>query len=80
MRDAGETGVANITVILNDRFSVRTDSQGNFSFPMVATGSYTLRVLTDNLPLPWNFADDAAVQQVEVRVRQQVNVDFPARR
>jgi hypothetical protein len=41
-RDAGEAGVANITVILNDRFSVRTDSQGNFSFPMVATGTYTL--------------------------------------
>jgi len=79
-RDAGEAGVANITVILNDRFSVRTDSQGNFSFPMVATGTYTLRVLTDNLPLPWNFADDEAVQQVEVGVRQQVRADFPARR
>jgi hypothetical protein len=80
MRDAGEAGVANITVLLNDRFSVRTDSQGNFSFPMVATGTYTLRVLPDSLPLPWNFADDEAVQQVDVRVRQQASVDFPARR
>lgn len=80
MRDAGEAGVPNITVILNDRFSVRTDSQGNFSFPMVATGTYTLRVLTDHLPLPWNFTDEEAVQQIEVRVRQQSRVDFPARR
>jgi hypothetical protein len=80
MRDAGEAGVANITVILNDRFSVRTDSQGNFSFPMVATGTYTLRVLNDGLPLPWNFVDDGVVHQVEVGVRQQVRVDFPARR
>ena len=79
-RDAGEAGAANITVILNDRFSVRTDSQGNFSFPMVATGVYTIRVLTDNLPLPWGFPDNDAVQQVEVGVRQQVRIDFPARR
>jgi hypothetical protein len=80
MRDAGEAGVPNITVILNDRFSVRTDSQGNFSFPMVATGAYTVRVITDNLPLPWNFNDVEAVQQVEVGLRQQVRLDFPARR
>jgi hypothetical protein len=78
--DAGEAGVANLIVILNDRFSVRTDSQGNFSFPMVATGAYTIRVLPDNLPLPWAFAEAEAVQQVEVGVRQQVRVDFPARR
>jgi hypothetical protein len=80
IRDAGEAGVPNITVLLNDRFSVRTDSQGNFSFPMVATGTYTLRVLPDNLPLPWNFDDFEAVQQVEVGLRQQVRADFPARR
>jgi hypothetical protein len=77
-RDAGETGAADITVLLDDRFSVRTDSQGDFAFPMVATGPYTLRVLTDNLPLPWGFARDE--QQVEVGVRRQVRVEFPARR
>lgn len=80
LRDAGEAGAAGITVILNERFSARTDSQGNFSFPMVATGAHTLRVMTDNLALPWRFEDAEAVQEVEVGVRQQVRVDFPARR
>jgi hypothetical protein len=80
LRDAGEAGVPGITVILNDRFSARTDSQGNFSFPMVATGAHTLRVMTDNLPLPWRFEDAEVVQEVELGVRQQVRVDFPARR
>lgn len=80
VRDAGEAGVPHVTVILNDRFSVSTDSQGNYVFPMVATGTYTIRVLTDNLPLPWRFEDADAAQQVEVGLRQQARIDFPARR
>lgn len=80
LRDAGEAGAANIIVVLDNRFSSRTDSGGNFSFPMVATGAYTIRALTDNLPLPWRFDDAEAEQQVDVGVRRQVRVDFPARR
>jgi hypothetical protein len=79
-RDAGEAGAANITVVLDNRFSVRTDSQGNFAFPMVAIGNYVIRVVTDNLPLPWRFDDADAEQQLEVGMRQQLRIDFPARR
>jgi hypothetical protein len=80
LRDGSEAGVANATVVLNDRFSVRTDGQGNFTFPMVATGVHSVRVLPDNLPLPWMFDDAVAERSVEVGLRQQVQLNVPARR
>jgi hypothetical protein len=80
LRDGTEAGVANITIVLDERFTVRTDSQGNFAFPMVATGTYTLRVLPDNLPLPWNFEDGVGERTVEVTVRQQTQLVIPAQR
>src|SRR5207248_8267048 len=57
--DAGESGAANVTVILDGRFSVRSDPNGRFDFPAVAAGHHVLTVQTDNLPLAWtlhNFA------------------------
>jgi hypothetical protein len=80
VREGNEAGVANVTVLLNDRFSVRTDSQGNFAFPMVATGVYSIRVLPDNLPLPWDFEEGIGERMVEVTVRQQTQLAIPARR
>ena len=40
--DAGETGAANVTVILDGRFSTRTDANGRFDFPAVAAGHHVL--------------------------------------
>ncbi|HZH42562.1 MAG TPA: carboxypeptidase-like regulatory domain-containing protein [Lysobacter sp.] len=79
VRAASEQPAANLTVILDGRWSVRTDSLGNFEFPRVAVGTHTLTVLPDNLPLPW-FIDDTAARTVEVRVRDTARADIGARR
>lgn len=80
VRSAAEQPAANVTVVLDGRFAVRTDSLGNFEFPRVAIGAHALTVIPDNLPLPW-FVDDAAAQRtVQVEVRQATRVDIGARR
>lgn len=76
---AGEQGAANVTVVLDGRYSVRTDGQGRFEFPAVAAGTHRITVLPDNLPLPWTLPDDGRVE-IDVSVRATVNVDIPAQR
>lgn len=80
LRNAAEVAVANVTVVLDGRYSIRTDSRGEFEFPRVAVGSHTLTVLPDNLPLPWVIDEIAAQRTVDVRVRQATRIDLPARR
>ncbi|MFC3717255.1 carboxypeptidase-like regulatory domain-containing protein [Luteimonas soli] len=80
VRGASEQAAANVTVLLDGRFAVRTDSLGNFEFPRVAAGSHTLTVVPDNLPLPWFVAPGDAQRTVQVRVRQATRVDIGARR
>lgn len=77
--DAGETGAANVTVILDGRFSTRTDANGRFDFPAVAAGHHVLRVQGDNLPLPWTLADEGRTE-VEVGTRDRVDVNIGALR
>lgn len=77
--NAGEQGAANVTVILNGRWSARTDAQGRFEFPSVAAGQHSIIVMPDNLPLPWQLVDDGRTQ-FDVPVRGTVNVDVPAQR
>lgn len=80
VRAASEQPAANVTVVLDGRFAVRTDSLGNFEFPRVATGTHSLTVVPDNLPLPW-FIDEAAAQRtLQVEVRQATRVDIGALR
>jgi hypothetical protein len=76
---AGEQGAANLTVVLNGRWSVRTDAQGRFEFPSVVAGHHTITVLPDNLPLPWLLANDGRAE-FNVPVRGSVTVDIPAQR
>ena len=77
--DAGETGVANVTVILDGRFSVRTDSSGRFDFPAVAAGHHIVTVQGDNLPLPWALSNSGRTE-VEVGTRDRTEVDIAAQR
>ncbi|HYL70879.1 MAG TPA: SdrD B-like domain-containing protein, partial [Candidatus Dormibacteraeota bacterium] len=77
--DAGETGAANVTVILDGRFSTRTDGNGRFDFPALAAGHHVLRVQGDNLPLPWTLADEGRTE-VEVGTRDRVDVNIGALR
>jgi hypothetical protein len=75
--DADETGVANVTVILDGRFSVRTDANGRYDFPAVVAGHHVISVLQDSLPLPWAVSDSGRTD-VEVKTRDRTVVDVGA--
>jgi hypothetical protein len=76
---AGEPGAANVTVLLDGRFSVRTDGQGRFEFPYVASGRHVITVVPDNLPLPWALVNDGR-SEVEVSVRETTTLEVGAQR
>ncbi|MBD3893139.1 hypothetical protein [Hydrogenophaga sp.] len=78
-QEAGEAGVPDVLVLLDNRFTVRTDAQGRFEFPFVAAGPRRLTVRNDTLPLPWNVADDGQAQ-VEVWLRGTSQISFAVQR
>lgn len=80
VREASELPAVNVTVVLDGRYSVRTDGDGRFEFPRVAVGSHTLAVEPDNLPLPWSFEGGNALRTIEVGVREDARVDLGAQR
>ena len=77
--DAGEAGAANVTVILDGRFSTRTDANGRYDFPAVAAGRHVITVQPDNLPLPWTLLNQGRTE-VEVTTRDRVDVNIGAMR
>ena len=77
--DANEAAAANVTVMLDGRYSARTDSQGRYEFPAVAAGRHVLTVVPDNLPLPWLIPGDNRVE-ISVATRQSTVRDLGARR
>jgi hypothetical protein len=77
--DAGESGVANVTVILDGRFSVRTDGNGRYDFPAVVAGHHVITVQQDNLPLPWTL-NDSGRTEVDVKTRDRTELDIGALR
>lgn len=77
--DAGESGAANVTVLLDGRFVARTDADGRFFFPAVVAGSHYVTVVPDNLPLAWTVPADGRTG-IEVGVREQARVELSARR
>jgi len=77
-QDPGEPGVANVTLLLDNRFSTRTDEAGRYEFPFVAVGAHRISVLPDNVPLPWSISDTR--QDVRVDPRSTAMLDFGARR
>src|SRR5271168_4752543 len=77
--DAGEAGAPNITVVLDGRFSVQTDSSGRFAFPAVATGHHVITVVSDNLPLPWTLVNGGRAE-VEVTTRNRTDITIAAQR
>ena len=78
-REASEQGAGNVTVLLDNRYTVRTDAQGRFEFPFVAAGRHTLTVRNDTLPLPWSVVGDGQVT-VEVQVRGDSQLSIPVQR
>ena len=77
-RDAAEPGASNVTILLDGRFSTRTDEAGRFDFPFVAVGTHTISVVADNLPLPWTVGD--ARFEVRVDARSTATLEIAARR
>lgn len=80
VRGAAERPAADIVLVLDGRFSVRTDAQGRFAFERVAVGSHTLEAVSDNLPLPWSIDPASARRSVRVEVRGDAPIDIPAQR
>ncbi len=78
MREASERGAAQVTVILDGRYSARTNQLGEFEFPLVAIGSHQITVTSDELPLPYYFEDNKAKQIVQVQVRDTTRVEIGA--
>lgn len=77
--DANEEPAQNITVLLDGKFSTRTNAAGRFEFPLVATGKHTITVIADNLPLPW-LVKESADQAIIVNTRETLLLNIPASR
>jgi hypothetical protein len=78
-QEASELGAPNVTVYLDNRYAVRTDSQGRFEFPFVASGVRMVSVRGETLPLPWNVVDQGQAK-VDVRLRESVSLTIPVQR
>ena len=79
LRDGNESGAANVLVMLDGKFSVRTNASGNFEFPNVVSGRHTLSVLPDDLPLPWSVDSEQSISTT-VTTRGTTHIDIGARR
>ncbi len=77
--DALEARAANVTVTLDGRFATRTDAQGRFEFPFVASGPHVIAVASDTLPLPW-VAPATTPTRVEVVPRVSTRLEIGATR
>ncbi len=76
-REAGESGAANVTVLLDGRFATRTNNDGRFEFPFVSSGPHAIMVIPDNLALPYAIANDGR-REVLVRTRETTAVEIAA--
>lgn len=78
-REASESGAANVLVILDGKFSIRTNAYGGFEFPNVVSGPHNLTVLPDDLPLPWTLDTEQKIM-APVSTRSSTRVDIGAKR
>jgi hypothetical protein len=78
-QEASETGAPGVTVYLDNRYAVRTDAQGRFEFPFVASGPRTVSVRNETLPLPWSVVDEGQAK-VDVRLRETTQLSLPVQR
>ena len=79
LRQPTEKGAQNVTVYLDGRYPATTDSEGRFSFPIVAPGSHKLRIANESLPLPWTVDDDRPLS-ANVPLRGDAVIDIPLTR
>src|SRR5260221_518798 len=67
----------NLTVLLDGRFATRTNNDGRFEFPFVASGPHSLSVIPDNLALPYSVANEGK-REVLVRTRETTSLEIAA--
>lgn len=79
IHQANERGASNLTVFLDGRMPVTTDSLGRYQFTSVPTGAHTLVLAADALPLPWTLEDESGIR-VLVPLRGEVTRDIPLTR
>ncbi len=75
-RQVSESGVADVEVLLDGRYRVRTDREGRFSFPLVGTGQHQLALVPETVPLPWGQGTDEP-QAIEVPLRGVATTRIP---
>ncbi len=76
VRDPGEPGAANVTIMLDGGFATETNGNGEFSFDPVPSGTHQLQVNVANVPLPWNLPDERPFE-VMVNTRERSTLDIP---
>lgn len=74
VRAASELPAANVTAVLDGRWSARTDSNGAFAFQRVSVGEHRIQFVADNLPLPWSLSDVPAAVRVTVREATRIEI------
>ena len=75
-QQSGEGGAPNVEVILDQRYRVLTDRNGQFEFPLVSTGRHQLTMTQESIPLPWGAGPIRSVN-IEVPLRGQVSTRIP---
>lgn len=75
-QDAGESGLANVTLLLDNRYAVQTDAWGRFEFALVASGQHSITLLNETLPLPWTEPTPTG-HTFELDVRQDMQLNLP---
>ncbi len=73
----GDTGVAGVTVYLDDGESVVTDQYGRYNFPCVRPGMHALRLDERTLPAGMHPFDDRNIDS-EKSIRRLVHRTFDA--
>jgi hypothetical protein len=79
VRQASERTAPGVIVYLDGRYSTTTDSDGKFEFIPVPTGTHTLRLSIERVPLPWGLHDESP-RKVEVPLRDALILEFPLSR
>lgn len=79
IRDGNENGAANVLVLLDGKYSTRTNAFGSFEFISVVAGSHLLVVVQDDLPLPWSLDSDQRIN-APVSTRDVTRIDIGAKR
>ena len=64
-------------MLLDGKFATRTNNDGRFEFPFVASGPHSIAVIPDNLALPYSIANEGR-RAVVVRTRETTTIEIAA--